>query len=41
MRQPFAQNKILVQHSGLSAGVYFFKVENGGRMLAAGKIMVR
>jgi len=40
-RQDFVQNKALVQRSGLAAGVYFFSVENGGKVLAAGKVLVQ
>jgi uncharacterized repeat protein (TIGR01451 family) len=40
-RQPFTQNKALVQRTGLGAGVYFFRVENGNGTTAAGKLVVR
>lgn len=41
LRQPFTQNKALIQRGALAAGMYFFKLENGGKPLATGKIIIR
>jgi hypothetical protein len=40
-RLPFSEGRAHLQRSGLAAGVYFFRVENGGKVLAAGKLVVR
>jgi hypothetical protein len=41
LRQPFAQGKTLLHRNSLENGLYFFSVENGGKPLATGKIVIR
>jgi uncharacterized repeat protein (TIGR01451 family) len=37
----FTGTEYLFQNNGLSAGVYFFKMEENGRLLASGKVVVK
>ncbi|MBI1224948.1 MAG: T9SS type A sorting domain-containing protein [Bacteroidetes bacterium] len=41
LRQAFAQNKVMVQRSGLVSGIYFFRIENGDKLTVSGKLIVR
>jgi outer membrane protein assembly factor BamB len=40
-RQPFFQDKAVLQRGSLTPGLYFFKIENDGRCLGSGKLVVR
>lgn len=41
LHQQLNQNKMLLQRYGLVAGLYYFRIENKGRTMGSGKIIVR
>lgn len=40
-RLDFAQSPFVFDKNGLGDGLYFFKIESGGRLMGSGKLMVR
>ncbi len=40
-KKTFEGSRVEMQPGALAAGVYFFKIENNGRLMGTGKVVVR